>query len=640
MRIQKQLQEVKMVKIFQAAIMTFIMFGVLMTIGCGGGGGDDKSASEKAATPVFSPSAGNFDSNQNITISTTTAGAVIYYTTDNTTPSTSSNKYSTAISVAGDGTSITIKAIAVKSGMDNSNVASGTFTIDYDQVSSPQISPTPVKFNSPQTVTISCTTSGATIRYTTDNSNPSETSGIEITGGSGSFTLSSTTTVKAIAYKTGMSASSITAVDYSFQQWTWVSGSSSTDQATTSDTPGARYGSCSWTDPDGNLWLFGGKGYYTSGTYGDLNDLWRYNPSSGVWTFISGDDSVNQSGVYGIQNTADELNIPGAREYSISWIDSSGNLWLFGGYGYDASGHLGYLNDLWKFDGTNWTWISGYNARNQSGVYGTLGTADGSNIPGAREYSMSWIDSSNNLWLFGGYGYDINGDLDDLNDLWSYNLNTGSWTWVDGDDEYGQAGAYGEIGVPSSSAYPGAREAGESWVDSSGFFWLSGGYGYDKDEELGDLNDLWKYDPSTKEWTWVSGSDTIDNIGVYGTLGTPDVSNTPGAREYSVSWIDSSDNLWLFGGYGFGYSDAEYGELNDLWKFDGTNWTWISGENTADQPGVYGTLGTPDVSNTAGARDSGVSWIDSSGSLWLFGGYGLDADGDEGELNDLWKFEP
>ncbi len=41
--------------------------------------------------------------------------------------------------------------------------------------------------------------------------------------------------------------------------------------------------------------------------------------------------------------------VPGARYYSISWIDGYGNLWLFGGLGYDASGSLGFLNDLWKF---------------------------------------------------------------------------------------------------------------------------------------------------------------------------------------------------------------------------------------------------------------------------------------------------
>jgi len=42
--------------------------------------------------------------------------------------------------------------------------------------------------------------------------------------------------------------------------------------------------------------------------------------------------------------------VPGARSSFSSWIDSSGNMWLFGGYGYDSSGDLGYLNDLWQYN--------------------------------------------------------------------------------------------------------------------------------------------------------------------------------------------------------------------------------------------------------------------------------------------------
>jgi hypothetical protein len=40
--------------------------------------------------------------------------------------------------------------------------------------------------------------------------------------------------------------------------------------------------------------------------------------------------------------------VPGANECANSWSDSSGNFWLFGGYGYGASGE-GYFNDLWKY---------------------------------------------------------------------------------------------------------------------------------------------------------------------------------------------------------------------------------------------------------------------------------------------------
>jgi N-acetylneuraminic acid mutarotase len=115
--------------------------------------------------------------------------------------------------------------------------------------------------------------------------------------------------------------------------------------------------------------------------------------------------------------------------YPLSWSDASGNLWLFGGLGYDSTSAFGVLNDLWKFDpalGANgeWAWMGGSNAvgsnGGQSGVYGTLGTEASTNAPGGRDNAVSWSDASGNLWLFGGLGYDSTGIEGDLNDLWKY----------------------------------------------------------------------------------------------------------------------------------------------------------------------------------------------------------------------------
>jgi hypothetical protein len=79
------------------------------------------------ATPSISPAGGTFSSAQNITLATTTAGAAIRYTTDGSTPSASSTLYGGAFSVGAPGA--TVKAIALKSGMNNSGVASASYTI-------------------------------------------------------------------------------------------------------------------------------------------------------------------------------------------------------------------------------------------------------------------------------------------------------------------------------------------------------------------------------------------------------------------------------------------------------------------------------------------------------------------------------
>ena len=79
------------------------------------------------ATPTFSVAAGTYTSDQSVSLSCATADATIYYTTNGDTPTSSSTAYSSAITV---NKSMTIKAIAVKDGMANSDVASAIYTIN------------------------------------------------------------------------------------------------------------------------------------------------------------------------------------------------------------------------------------------------------------------------------------------------------------------------------------------------------------------------------------------------------------------------------------------------------------------------------------------------------------------------------
>jgi N-acetylneuraminic acid mutarotase len=359
-------------------------------------------------------------------------------------------------------------------------------------------------------------------------------------------------------------------------QWTWVGGGNVNNDsgvygglgtAAAGNVPGARHSAGSWIDSSGNLWLFGGYGYDSTGAIGNLNDLWQYSPSSGLWTWVSGGTADNASGVYGTQATAAVGNVPGARNSANSWIDSSGNLWLFGGVGDDSTGVVGDLNDLWQFSpGTGlWTWVSGSNAHNAIGVYGTQGSAAAANLPGARQAASSWIDASGNLWLFGGYGYNSTAGAGYLNDLWQFSPASGLWTWVNGGSTDNATGVYGTQGSATAGAVPGSRQAANAWADPSGNLWLFGGAGYDSTGALGALNDLWRYNPGTGLWTWVSGGSGANATGAYGTQGAVSPSTVPGARQAANSWVDSSGHLWLFGGAG--YASTDNGYLNDLWQF-------------------------------------------------------------------------
>jgi hypothetical protein len=84
--------------------------------------------------------------------------------------------------------------------------------------------------------------------------------------------------------------------------------------------------------------------------------------------------------------------------------------------------------------------------------------------------------------------------------------------------------------------------------------------------------------------------------------------------------------------------------LYDLWKFDGRNWTWVSGPSTANDPGKFGAKSTPAATNMPRARAGAVPWVDGSGKFSLFGGayYQSSSAGFKGGLkylNDLWRYE-
>ena len=126
----------------------------------------------QCATPAFSPAPGTYTTSTVVTISTATSGCDIRYTTNGTTPSsTVGTVYSSPVSITATST---LQAIAYENGYSNSTVASGVYTI---QCATPTFSPAAGSYNSAQTVTISTTTGGATIRYTTNGTTPSSTVG-------------------------------------------------------------------------------------------------------------------------------------------------------------------------------------------------------------------------------------------------------------------------------------------------------------------------------------------------------------------------------------------------------------------------------------------------------------------------------
>lgn len=417
--------------------------------------------------------------------------------------------------------------------------------------------------------------------------------------------------------------------------WAWMKGSSSGNQVSTygtqgtpaaANTPGSRAGAHTWTGADGTLWLFGGN---QSGAV--FSDLWQYFPATGHWVWRKGSSLSSATGVYGTLGVEASTNLPGARSGGATWTDATGKLWLFGGTS---------LNDLWRYDPAtnNWTWMHGSSSIFALGTYGTQGVPAAANTPGNRQHSVAWTGADGNLWLFGG----VSGSY--LTDLWKYDIATGMWTWMKGSSSTSQFGTYGTKGVAAANNAPGSRAGSAGWTDAEGKLWLFGGIGYGSNIAGGTLGDLWRYDPATNNWTWMSGSGagSVSPNGVYGTQAQPSTANTPGYRQYAKGWTDLQGRLWMFGGFGNGALGATAGELSDLWYFDtaSNQWAWVKGSQFTQNNGIYGSQGVPAVTNSPGARQQLNVFPPNAQlrDLWLMGGTGFAATGFAATgLNDLWR---
>jgi N-acetylneuraminic acid mutarotase len=434
-------------------------------------------------------------------------------------------------------------------------------------------------------------------------------------------------------------------------QFAWMAGSTYSNQigafgtkgvSSSTNMPSSRNEAYSWSDNSNNFWMFGGNGHSPLGNLGALNDLWKYSVATNEWVWISGGNTINLGGNYGTKSIPSATNNPGGRYAGVTWNDNNGNLWVFGGYGHGSTVSAGYLNDLWKYNiATNeWTWISGSNLISQQGTYGTLGVSSASNTPGARAHSVTWVDNSGNLWMHGGQGLGTSATVGYLSDLWKFDVVTSQWTWVSGTNVISSSGVYGTKGTPAAGNRPGGRGSAVSWTDNSGNLWLFGGNGHATAATMAKLNDLWKFDIGTSQWTWISGFNGLGFAPVYGVKGAPAISNMIGARDQMVSWKDNSGNFWILGGHGKDITNGFDNELNDLWFYNLTTnvWTYVAGSTNALQSGIYGTQGVLSSTNVIGSRQKSVSFIDINNDLWLFSGYGKPSAG-AGYLNDLWKIK-
>jgi len=160
----------------------------------------------QAGTPVANPIGGTYNTPQNVSLSSSTLGANIYYTLDGSTPSIDSLLYSSPINVDSN---LTIKAIALKNGYDQSNLMIENYSI-IEQASTPIANPLGGAYVLAQNVSLSTSTIGADIYYTLNGSTPITSSTLYTSP----ININSNKTLKAIAAMSGYLDSNVMVENY------------------------------------------------------------------------------------------------------------------------------------------------------------------------------------------------------------------------------------------------------------------------------------------------------------------------------------------------------------------------------------------------------------------------------------------
>lgn len=167
---------------------------------------------QTVATPVLSPGGGTYTTAQNVTITCSTAGSTIRYTLNGSEPTASSAAYTGAIAIS---STTTVKAKAFLSGMNDSQTAAATYTINKsDTTAAPAFSPAGGTYYGNVDVTLTCATGNATIRYTTDGTTPGAASKVY----TGAIAVTAATTIKAYATASNLKDSAVVSSTYTISK--------------------------------------------------------------------------------------------------------------------------------------------------------------------------------------------------------------------------------------------------------------------------------------------------------------------------------------------------------------------------------------------------------------------------------------
>lgn len=210
--------------------------------------------------------------------------------------------------------------------------------------------------------------------------------------------------------------------------WTWIGGEQNQGEyyhygeigvPSVENYPRSRYNAATWVDEDGNLWLHGGR---TKSSSDGLNDFWKYDVATGLWTLMGGNAECDSNYI--------SEDYPSCIQKHSAWRKGN-DLYFFGGYGVgynNTSIWTGNLTDVWKYsiDENSWELVFGNRQLNNLPNFGEFQFPQITNQINTREDYVYWDDEQGNLWVYGGEG-----NLGDFA-LWKFDTTIENWVWMDG----------------------------------------------------------------------------------------------------------------------------------------------------------------------------------------------------------------
>lgn len=241
----------------------------------------------------------------------------------------------------------------------------------------------------------------------------------------------------------------------------------------------------------------------------------------------------------------------------------------------------------------------------------------------------TWVDDTGRLWVHGG-GNGTEDTFECQRDLWVFTPGPNTWAMIrppgrNATDRLSFVA--GLSGVESPAYYP-PGSCGAATRFANGIAWMYGGRFPDSWSD--DWNDLWRFNVSSGNWAWVSGSlgGFQQPFWVKSGYFSPSYHPGSGAHRPWLGYLPGMNWIWLWGGI------SNAGRPGEVWTYSITDGQWAISPGTVGHevhPNFYG----PPYATPGHLESPAIFQHPTSGDVIVFGGFR--AVPIQGYVSTIWK---